>query len=280
MEAEAPSGAQRVGVVVDGSDADAAWLVARAARLADRVGALLDVLGLQGADSGALDALLGDVPAACRGRVRSCAGRPLEALVEAGADFDALVIRPPSAGLLQRLVQGDLALQIVGAAPCAVLLPHGPARVWHQPMRALVGVFLADPGVPFLLAVDWAARLGAVLDVSLTDPNVLPWVDDAEVRRELTHSIEDARAADRHALDRLLDSLPDGLRGVRRHGEGLPDDVLVDLSSEYDLVLVGNRSRGGFTGALRGSIAEHVVRNARTDVLVLPSRRWVQGESA
>ena len=270
---------QRVAVVVEGGDDEVAWLVARGARLCGRVGARLDVLGVGAADEERLSDLLDQVPEAQRGRSRLLIGKPLDAIVEAGADYDAVVVRPSSSGVLHRLVRGDFALQLIGAAPCAVLFPRGPERDWRDPVRALVGVFLADPGVPFLLAVDWAGRLGALLDVSLTDPNVIPWVDDADHRRELTSSVEDARADDRKALDRLLASLPEGMRGVRRHGEGLPDDVLVDLAPDYDLVLVGNRPRGGLTGTLRGSIAEHVVRHARTDVLVLPSRRLVQGKT-
>ncbi len=46
-------------------------------------------------------------------------------------------------------------------------------------------------------------------------------------------------------------------------------DVILAAAATADLVVLGNRGRGGFAGAIIGSVAEHVVRHAPCTVVVV-----------
>jgi nucleotide-binding universal stress UspA family protein len=50
--------------------------------------------------------------------------------------------------------------------------------------------------------------------------------------------------------------------------EGHPAPVLVEASREADLLVVGSRGHGEFSGMLLGSVSEHCVTNAHCPVLV------------
>jgi nucleotide-binding universal stress UspA family protein len=54
--------------------------------------------------------------------------------------------------------------------------------------------------------------------------------------------------------------------------EGHPARVLLDEVSPEDLLVVGSRGRGGFVGALIGSVSQHLVAHATCPVVVVPTR--------
>jgi nucleotide-binding universal stress UspA family protein len=58
---------------------------------------------------------------------------------------------------------------------------------------------------------------------------------------------------------------------VRRVAQGHPVSVLLDAAAGADLLVVGSRGHGGFTGMLLGSVSEHVVAHAPCAVVVVKS---------
>jgi nucleotide-binding universal stress UspA family protein len=51
--------------------------------------------------------------------------------------------------------------------------------------------------------------------------------------------------------------------------EGHPAPVLLELAKDADLLVVGSRGHGQFTGMLIGSVSEHVVSHASCPVVVV-----------
>ena len=58
---------------------------------------------------------------------------------------------------------------------------------------------------------------------------------------------------------------------VRRVAEGHSVRVLLDAAAGAELLVVGSRGHGGFTGMLLGSVSEHVVAHAPCAVVVVRS---------
>ena len=75
---------------------------------------------------------------------------------------------------------------------------------------------------------------------------------------------------------RLLDQVvskvarPEGGPAVRRLAvQGFPAPVLLGASVGADLLVLGRRGHGGFSGALLGSVGQHCVRHARCPVVII-----------
>jgi nucleotide-binding universal stress UspA family protein len=89
--------------------------------------------------------------------------------------------------------------------------------------------------------------------------------------------IKDVRDAAEVALDATLrEAIPDtDARTVeieRRVIEGRPAEVLVDESRDADLLVVGSRGHGGFTGLLLGSVSQQVSHHATCPVVIVPGK--------
>jgi nucleotide-binding universal stress UspA family protein len=67
------------------------------------------------------------------------------------------------------------------------------------------------------------------------------------------------------------DDPPPGLTTVVR--EGHPAGVLVELSGDADLLVVGTRGHGGFAGLLLGSVSAHCTEHALCTVTVTRAPR-------
>ena len=77
--------------------------------------------------------------------------------------------------------------------------------------------------------------------------------------------------------------LGDGFTGTMVHSivEGYPARTLIDLSLGADLLVLGNRGRGGFSSLALGSVGQACVHHAHCPVLIVrPKTKSAAAESA
>lgn len=150
----------------------------------------------------------------------------------------------------------------------SVTSPESPATTQNWPLRTIaVGVDGSASSLDALRRADQLARLsGASLTVIsswqppyLYGPVVPPleWSPEDDARKILNDSVTLTLGAD--ALARITAETP----------EGAPAVVLIEASRKADLLVVGSRGRGGFTGLLLGSVSSACAEHAACPVLVV-----------
>ena len=63
---------------------------------------------------------------------------------------------------------------------------------------------------------------------------------------------------------------------TERTVQGHPAQALVDASDGAELLVVGNRGHGGFTGMLLGSVSGHVLAHARCPTVIVRASRSIE----
>ena len=137
--------------------------------------------------------------------------------------------------------------------------------------RIVVGVDGSEPSEKALRwAADEARLRGATLDVVLAwEPMMVgaypyggtPAFDPAELEAGAKERLASAMAD----LDTSgLVAPPNELLRC-----GSPSSVLIELSKDADLVVVGSRGRGGFAGLLLGSVSQQVLHHAHCPVALV-----------
>ena len=102
----------------------------------------------------------------------------------------------------------------------------------------------------------------------------MPWLTNLS---EVGTTLDDPSWFDevaREGLDRAVDAALDAAetpspRVERLVVQGDAARALLDVSSGADLVVVGSRGRGGFTGLLLGSVSQQCATHARCPVVVV-----------
>jgi nucleotide-binding universal stress UspA family protein len=139
--------------------------------------------------------------------------------------------------------------------------------------RVVVGV---DGSPVSEAAIKWAAHYAEA--VGATIQAVLAWHYPAAFGQgpvgvapaDVTADVERSRheIIDK-AIEAALGGDPAQVPIERKIAYGHPAEVLIDESKDADLLVVGHRGHGGFTGMLVGSVSTHLVNHAHCPVTVV-----------
>lgn len=135
--------------------------------------------------------------------------------------------------------------------------------------RILVGV---DGSEGSRVALEWALaeakRFAAHLTILSAYRLEVSWIDGPDYSQ---WEEAERRAAERGLAKMLGDAtVPPDVEVETRVVEGNPVNVLIEASTDADLLVVGSRGRGGLTGVLLGSVSQRCVERAHCPVVVVP----------
>jgi nucleotide-binding universal stress UspA family protein len=121
-------------------------------------------------------------------------------------------------------------------------------------------------------AVTWAAAEAAIRGRGLVIVNaLLPTALSAGFGAGMPATPEFIETLQQGATDQLarIASEVDGVDVVTHVEIGSPSGVLLEASEEAELVVIGSRGRGGFSGLLLGSVSSQVAAHAQCPTVVL-----------
>ncbi len=133
----------------------------------------------------------------------------------------------------------------------------------------VVGV---DGSAESVAALKWAAAYAGATGARLRV--VMAWhypatVGPAPVGVAPAAVTEEVRQHMAESLAKAVAEAAVGPETEQQIGYGHPAQVLVDQSAEADLLVVGHRGHGAFTGMLVGSVSIHCVTHAHCPVVVV-----------
>lgn len=143
--------------------------------------------------------------------------------------------------------------------------------------RIVVGV---DGSEGSLGALRWglaeAERLGATVDaVTVYSPHTPSFAVVPEAMYIPPGSREEREKEAAETLDRAIDAVLGGREPPcqinRLVVSGRAASTLLDIAQEADMLVIGSRGLGGFTGLLLGSISHQCVSHAPCPVVVIPA---------
>jgi nucleotide-binding universal stress UspA family protein len=140
------------------------------------------------------------------------------------------------------------------------------------PSRICVGV---DGSSASQSALRWAAAQAAAHNAELVVVHAYDW-RVVGARAQIGGAVADlAKATADGVVAAAAEQARAAAPGVTVRGEavlGSPGHVLVNASTDYDLIVLGSRGHGGFASLLLGSVSQHVATHAAGPVVVVRGR--------
>lgn len=201
-------------------------------------------------------------------------GDPVSVLTDVSSECDLLVIGSRGQGGIAERLLGGTAFSVPALAKCPVVVvpPHTAGKEFTPVDRIVVGVDGSDVASAALVAavdmgIVWQATVNAVVAVPIaTGAGAMSWLPVAVDRHAV---MDDIRRGLDMAVDQAVDSRD--FRVSKHVLDGSPAALLAEFSTAVDLVVVGTRGRGGFSGMLMGSTSQSVLQHSTCPVMTVPS---------
>lgn len=197
-------------------------------------------------------------------------GAAAATLLRQANDAELLVLGSRGLGGFAGLLVGSVGVALAAHAPCTVVVVHPRPDDHPTPAagRVVVGADGSELSAP---AIEFAFQSAACRKVGLTA--VRAWSAPLSGYRRLVLGLGSIEAAERHQLLQTLEAYRQRFpevdveaKLVRDHH---PGRALIVESAGADLVVVGSRGRGGFTGLLLGSVSQSLLEHAHCPVAVV-----------
>jgi nucleotide-binding universal stress UspA family protein len=195
-------------------------------------------------------------------------GPPARVLLDAATGTDLVVVGRRGTGGFRGLRAGSVSTQVATHATGPVVVVRGRGNSAIGPI--IVG-YDGTPSADTVLgaAFEAAAARHGYLDIVTTDPAPLVAAPMGVPPVVVDHAR--LRSGQDEALRPWRDKYPQ----VELHAEvvtGGPGAVLIDRSRSAQLVVVGSRGHGGFSGLLLGSVGQMLIHHAGCPVLIARHR--------
>jgi nucleotide-binding universal stress UspA family protein len=195
-------------------------------------------------------------------------GAATPTLIDQSRTASLVVVGDRGLGGFTGLLVGSVAVQLATHAACPILVARGRTDPTGNVLVGIDGSPANEPAIGF--AFEEAALRGADLTALhawthpvRTEPgDMLPLVHDpADVQAEEERILAEALAGWR-------DKYPD-VTVQRRLVRGPTRQTLIEATEQAQLVVVGSRGRGGFTGLLLGSVSQAILHHATCPVAIV-----------
>ena len=194
-------------------------------------------------------------------------GAPAAVLREYSRTAGLVVVGDRGLGGFTGLLVGSVAVELAAHAHCPILIARGGTDPTLPVLLGVDGSPANQPAVGFAFEQAALRRVPLLAVHAWTHSGVaglaeVPPSDAGEVPAQEARVLSEALAG-------WCDKYPDvAVRQSSRHGR--VRTTLIDATGRAQLVVVGTRGRGGFTGLLLGSVSQAVLHHAACPVAVVP----------
>ncbi len=205
-------------------------------------------------------------------RLRVVAGQPAKVVLDQARERAVDLIVLGTSGKSKELDFGGVARAVLSQAKCPVLLVPKSAR---PVKKLLVPVDLSPASLKALaIARDFArmlsARLLAIHCFSL--PELVAYGIPEAPLAPMDFGLDELRAAAKERFEREMREFDwRGLPWDARLIDDRPEQAILEIQDEFDLIVMSTHGHTGLAAALLGSVAYGVLRRTHTPTLVCPS---------